>query len=182
MMKRSALIFISGICLAFFLGTSPRVFADDCSITFDIGLGDDPCNWAHDDESPFKGWADVTVTNTGTQPWGDFHFGFYDPIGGQDISNLAFLDVSLDAPADPCSSQSPLTWTINNTVVGATIDLKFYSDPVNPGGTATFGVYTDNPDHLDWFGLSMYPTPVPEPMTVVLLSLGGLALLKKRKR
>ncbi len=135
----------------------------------------------HEDADPFKGSATLTVTNTGDQPWGDFHFGFYDPIGGQDISGLAFLDASMEG-IDPSSTQSPMTWVIDNVVVGATMDLYFYSDPVQPGETATFSVYTANTGHLPWFGLQVYPTPVPEPATMGLVCVGAIALLIKRRR
>ena len=136
----------------------------------------------HHDLDPFKGWLNVTVSNTGTQPWGDFHFGIYDPIGGQDISNVGFLDSTTVPPGfDPTSTQSPLTWTINNVVVGATMDLYFYSDPVLPGETATFSVYTSNPDHLSFFGVMIYPTPVPEPVSIIMLGLGGLLLHRRRR-
>ncbi len=114
----------------------------------------------HEDFDPFKGPFTVTVTNTGSSPWGDFHFGIFDPIGGQDISNVEFQDMSMGG-LDPTSSQTGLTWVINNVVVGATIDLYFCSDPVMPGETATFMVYTANPDHLSFFGVLFYPTPVP---------------------
>jgi hypothetical protein len=114
----------------------------------------------HEDFDPFKGPFTVTVTNTGSAPWGDFHFGIFDPMGGQDISNVDFLDASMGG-VDPTSSQAGLTWVINNVVVGATIDLYFCSDPVMPGETATFVVYTANPDHLSFFGVLFYPTPVP---------------------
>lgn len=114
----------------------------------------------HADLEPFKGPFTVTVTNTGSAAWGDFHFGIFDPIGGQDISNVDFQDASMGGE-DPTSSQAGLTWVINNQVVGATIDLYFCSDPVMPGETATFMVYTANPDHLSFFGILFYPTPVP---------------------
>jgi hypothetical protein len=116
----------------------------------------------HEDFAPFKGSFTVTVTNTGSAPWGDFHFGIFDPIGGQNISNVDFQDASMGGQ-DPTSSQTGLTWVINNVVVWATIDLYFCSDPVMPGEIATFTVYTANQDQLSFFGVLFYPTPVPPP-------------------
>ncbi|MBP6875809.1 MAG: hypothetical protein KBD56_07035 [Candidatus Eisenbacteria bacterium] len=103
----------------------------------------------------------VVATNSGSQPWGGFHFGIYDPMGGQDISNIEFTDSSLGGP-DPSSSQVPLTWTINNVVVGAILDLSFHTDAVMPGETAWFQVYYENPDNISFFGVLFYPTPLPE--------------------
>jgi len=154
--------------------------ADDAYWSGDIaGTGYGSAVWVeHQDAEPFKGSVNLDVTNTGLEPWGDFHFGIYDPIGGQDISNIHFLDSSMGG-MDPTSSQSPLTWVIDNVVVGATIDLYFYSDPVLPGETATFSVFTDNPDHVSFFGVMFYPTPVPEPASALLL--GVLALAARRR-
>ena len=172
------------LCVAITSGA----FADDGSwgdaVPLEIEwIGDsEVLSLAHEDASPFKGNATLTVTNTGSEAWGDFHFGFYDYLGGQDISNLAFQDISLGAPADPTSTQSPLTWLIDNVTVGATIDSYFYSDPVQPGETATFNVYTANPDQLTWFGLQAYPTPVPEPATLGLLGMGALALIRRKRK
>jgi hypothetical protein len=103
----------------------------------------------------------VTVTNSGTLPWGDFHFGVFDPTGGsQNISNIDFLDASMGG-VDPTSTQAGLTWVINDVVVGATIDLFYCSDPVLPGETASFSVFYVNPDHISFPGILLYPTPVP---------------------
>ena len=136
--------------------------------------------WEHADATPFKGWVNVTVTNTGSQPWGDFHFQIYDPIGTQDISNVSFLDSTTTPPGpNPTSSQVPFTWTIDNVSIGAKMDLYFYSAPVLPTQTATFSVWTDNPDYLSFFGVMLYPTPVPEPASLVLL--GFAALLIRRR-
>jgi len=132
--------------------------------------------FTHNDMEPFKGYIHLTVTNTGSDPWGDFHFQIFDPIGGQDISNVHFLDSTTTPPGpDPTSSQSPLSWIIDNVTVGATIDLFFYSDPVLPGQTATFSVYTNNPDHLSFFGVAFWPTPIPEPAALALMMVGLLA-------
>ena len=140
----------------------------------------DPQQFEHPDQAPWKGWLNVTATNNGTVAWGDFHFEFYDPIGGQDLSNLAFRDASLGGE-DPTSSQSPLTWLIDNDAVPATMDLFYYSDPVGVGETATFSVYTDNTvGTLPIFGMIIYPTPIPEPGTVLLLGLGALLIRRSR--
>ena len=178
------------VSLISILGFCSFVQADDVDILgveFDGTGAGIAQGFAHDPEDdPHKGWANVSVTNTGNEAWGDFHFEIYDPYnGGLDISNVSFMDATLtdhdnNPGLNPTSSQGPLTWTINNTVVGATIDLFFYSDPVGPGESATFSVYTDNADELSFFGLMMHPTPVPEPVTLALFGLGALALRRKR--
>ena len=171
-------LFVISLVLAF----ASMSFADDMFIVTDIaGVGVNVSqNYDHQDADPFKGSADVTVTNTGTEPWGDFHFELYDPIGGQDLSNLYFLDAGMGG-VDPTSSQSSTTWIINNLASGAILDLYFYSDPVLPGEIATFSVYTDNTaDQLPWFGLMIHPTPVPEPATMILLGMGGVLLRRKK--
>ena len=130
---------------------------------------------AHQEAAPYTGNAYITATNTGPQPWGDFHFQIV-PVFGNDVTNV---DLVGDPPHPPTSSQSPLTWTVDNTVVGATLDLRYYGDPVLPGATATFTIYYDNRDHLPFFGLWFYPTPVPEPGSLAILGLGVL-LLRRR--
>lgn len=121
----------------------------DHAVRIDIGLSDQTQEDVY-----------VTATNTGSQPWGDFHFGIFDSQGGQDISNIHFLDASLGG-TDPTSSQTPLSWVIDNEVVGAVIDLYFYGDPVMPGETAWFMVQIDNPDHISLYGILFYPTSIP---------------------
>ena len=172
---RKLLFFVSCVGLA-----TGAAYAHDESWSGDIdGIGPSALiELQHPDQSPWAGWFTITATNTGTEPWGDFHFEIFEvpPYGA--VDNVDWYDASMGGN-DPTSSQSPLTWAIDNVTVGATIDLFYYSDPVYPGETATFAVYNVNPDQLTFFGVSFYPTPVPEPTSLCLLVLGGL-LLRRR--
>jgi hypothetical protein len=137
-----------------------------------------------DEQDPWKGTAFVYVKNTGTKAWTDFHFKIYCWNGVDDISNVSFTDASMGG-IDPTSTQSPLTWSINNVVVGAEMSLYFASDPVLPGQVATFQVYTDNTTDNVQFGMCMCPS-VPEPSAILALTTGlfgmfGVSWRRRRK-
>jgi hypothetical protein len=190
MRKIGFLVALLSVCL---VSTS---FADNGSGTIDsLALGE-VLDWTaepdlgHDDVDAgygFKGTYTLTVTNTGTEAWGDFHFEIIYGLGG-DPANVLFLDSSMTAwddsgpGQDPLSSQTLDGWGITNPVDGlSTMDLYFYGDPILPTETAEFIVYTDNTEeNLSFFGMAVWPTPVPEPATMVLLGLGGLLLRRKK--
>jgi len=167
------------LALVVFFCTAVSVFAhpEVIDTIFDGTGPGEAQSYVHEDQEPHAGWVTVNVTNNGTELWGDFHFEIYDPIGGQDISNVHFL---VDPPYEPTSTQSPLWWVVDNDAIGATIDLFYYTDPVAPGESATFAVFTSNPDMVSFFGLMIYPTPIPEPATLLLLGLGAAVAIRRR--
>jgi hypothetical protein len=173
---------LSIMCLTlgiFFLMGPVRVWADDIDVTtsFDgVGIGVAEQS-DHTDADPWKGWLNLTVTNDGDEAWGDFHFEIF-----QVSSPVDNVDFIVSSPYEPTSSQSGLTWVVDNATVGATLDLYFYSDPVMPGDTASFKVYTDNTTNKIRFGVLFYPTPVPIPSAVWLLGSALFGLIGIRKR
>ncbi len=167
------------------IGHVPRAWADDVVITasFDAVGSSAAQMFQHEEDEPFKGYAFISLTNTGDEPWGDLHLQIFQVPGFGSVVNVDFI---VDSPYQPYSiPPRSMTWVVDNDyydgAYGATLDLYFYDDPVLPGGLAQFVVYTDNTtDQVPFFGLLVYPTPIPEPASLLLLAMGGLLLVRRR--
>jgi hypothetical protein len=168
-MRTQALVVVVGLALL----AAPAI-AHDGSFTVDVPSFETIDGLVHTDADPWKGLATFTVTNNTGNIWTDFHF----QITGAELDATL---VEIVDPPTPTSTQSPFTYVIGETVDGfATIDYYFADDPVLPGQGATFTFYTDNQAAQNaWFGFCMYPTP--EPATALLLSLGGVFVIRRRR-
>ena len=170
-------------------GCAPLLVNDASDPSFDYQSN----AFVHSDQSPFKGVATIEVTNTGTQSWGDFHFQIFTlaPMSGWSKPSDVFFDISgayyptysnsVGGPAIPLDSVVVTPGTASS---GAMLDLYFNTNPVAPGQTAVFSIYTDNTEDQELFGLVMYPsvaeTPIPGALWLLGAGLANIGALRRR--
>lgn len=140
----------------------------------EMAYGDAVIELIHDDTGqPFesqKGEWILTITNTGNIDWTDFHFGI--SFGTAIFENPGGYPIMVDGDA-------PAIFTDVLSADGKAWDLYFSNDPVTNGETVTFTLYTNNQVDGGLFGVCFWPTP--EPASLTMLGLGGLALLRRKK-
>lgn len=168
--KGKILICIIGIL---FLFSSSSVLAHDQVIEdpFYMSLGDDPLTVVHEDGGEFKGTLTLTLSNNGTDPWGDFHFYsltegvYFTEFDGKPNMNGAM----------------PYTYDIDPE--GEVLSFYFYDDPVYFDEEVTFNLYTDNTSLSNqFFSIAFEPSPVPIPGAVWLLGTALASTMAIRKK
>ena len=101
-LQKMLLLVGCAIGLMFLAGSLPA-YADDVSVTTSFDCVGDTCTQSieHQDKAPFKGTLTLTVTNSGTQSWGDFHFQIYSMYPSafwSNPANVSFVTTGLYAP------------------------------------------------------------------------------------
>ncbi len=165
--------------LLFFIAAP--VFAHDGEWTESLASWDS-ITLGHNDAPEWKGTATLTVTNSMSEQWGDFHFAIYELTNpGSVIFTTGGTIEMLDNLGNPYAGGLGVGYDYTMPTT-QTLNFTFYDNPVNSGQTVTFKVYTDNTAMQNaWFGLMVNPTPVPEPATIALLGLGILSVMRKRR-
>ena len=90
------------------------------------------------------------------------------------------LDESGDAVFDYTVTPTSNWYTVVDT--SDTMNLTFSAPVAVPVGETVTLDFDINIPTTEWFGFTLTQRAIPEPTTICLLGLGGLALLRKRRR
>jgi PEP-CTERM motif len=120
-----------------------------------------------------------TIINSGTEPWGDWHEIILAPPSGLPPSTWLSV-IGLTVNGNPIG--------FNATGLGTQVlTLDTFSQPVLPGDV--FGIHktidTNGSQGLSgaFLRIQEYPTPaVPEPASLALAAVGGLVLMRMKRR
>jgi hypothetical protein len=155
---RKILLMLAAITL---LGFSAALAHDADPIFVDLGLGES-YDFGHEEEAPWKGTATITVTNTGTESWGNFHFQIFDPMFEGNYMDVIFTTGDGVYPMMNGVTMDPANFEIVTAPNGySQINLYFHEMPVNPTESVEFIVYTDNTaSEHSFFGMMMWPSGV----------------------
>ncbi len=180
-------------------GTGLGFVAVPVIITPDEGSPDDTGNIG----IPIKrfdqtGYIDIEFFVRGSDPSGTTEYLLFESVDnntGVDWSSYTMqLGQGLGAGFTQSDGTNGLTFdapnyipTPNSSVFAQVLTsptrLDFY-DGIQSTGSQIYQVWVDVPDGIQTFTLRQYPTPVPEPGTLVLaaIAVGGFGLLKLRRR
>ena len=147
-MKNSllSLVCIAILGLTVLLDSTPvMAHSVDFVDPFEMALSDSELIDYYDDD-PWKGTVSLTVTNTGLDSWGDFHFQINDPTDG----SVIFRDD--DGVIPSMGGVSHYSYEIVNG--GLDLNFFFYDDPVSQYESVTFDIYTDNTSQMPCYSSS----------------------------
>lgn len=169
MLKKGKLLIF--LIVALFLFSSSVSFAHDMEIptSFEMSLGDN-LDLVHEDQDPWKGTLKLTISNTGQDPWGDFHFYAL-------TDNVIFTNEILPV----MTGADFYTYSIDPDQQG--LNFFFYDDPVLTDESVTFSLYTDNTyTQNSMFSIGFEPSPVPIPGAVWLLGTAMASVVALRRK
>lgn len=176
---------------------APAVFAHDGA----FGTGEAPLeviswdgvDYVHDETAgqeptpEYKGWATMIFVNNMEVPWTDFHFSISADLGGVFFENDGSVTHSMqDFPGFVDHGGYNVTFDDFQDIgtfgsKPTTVNFYFNAHPVLPGEIVAFNIYTDNTTNTNSF-FTICATPTPEPMTVALLGLGGICLVRIKRK
>jgi hypothetical protein len=159
-----------------------RVNVPGAAVTWDPGTGTRGTRFSPPHNGAQMFWSDFDVAADNGIDWaGNFHNGPWNGGSATDFRNTALADL-LDAQTlDGSGTQASFNLTLlaQNWASGIWENDGFALSTLNAvGNTNGYQIDTSGGSR----GLTLDYTPVPEPASLSLLALGGLAVLRRRSR